>query len=277
VPASTAVGGEPPILVPLLVAERFGNLGKYTMADVLARPFQRGGGYAPWRPSARWTISIVYVSPARRRQRDHPAPDEHRHTVAVALHRGLLAIYIRLGGMLATTWIQIVRPLLLIGDRGYGWSCWPGSLNPIALFGEGVPPSSAGDMLPGPRTESESLNWISLQLALVLGTAGLPHGIPDPVLHRPHDAKTAHVGDGRAIWVIGLVLARRYQCRGRPESGREAITARIPGQPCRLLLANRLGGSVFVAYVSAVFATILAVVSGAVIAASGATSPRLTT
>ncbi len=270
----TAVGGVVTyLLVLLLVAEPLRNLGKYTMADVLASRFNAKGVRSVAALST-VIISIMYMIGqlvgAGAIIQLLIGIDYSVSVIAIGV---LMAIYIGLGGMLATTWIQIVKAVLLISAIVVMVVLVLArfSFNPITLFGE-VSTQFGREMLRPAHGVTETLNWVSFNLALVLGTAGLPH-----ILIRfftVPDAKTARNSATVAIWVIGLVLLT-LPILGYGAAllvGQEAITSANPGGNLAApLLANELGGSVFVAYVSAVaFATILAVVSGLVIAASGA-------
>jgi cation/acetate symporter len=187
----------------------------------------------------------------------------------------LMTIYIVAGGMVATTYIQIIKAFLLVGGTlalsilvlaQYGF-------NPLALFAAVeneigypalVPPESTGLV--------SSLDVISLNLALVLGTAGLPH-ILIRFLTVP-DAKTARSSIIVATWIIGLfyLLTPVLGYGAALLVGQDAIREANPaGNLAAPQLASTLGGPVFFAFISAVaFATIVAVVAGLVVAASSA-------
>ena len=186
-----------------------------------------------------------------------------------------MTVYIVLGGMIATTWIQIVKAVLLIAGAltlsiivlAYY------NFNPVALFNaaesqlgpEAVTPPAPSGLIAG-------LDVISLNIALVLGTAGLPH-ILIRFLTVP-DAKTARSSIVTATWIIGLfyLLTPVLGYGAALFVGREQIAAENPaGNTAAPLLAEALGGPILLAFVAAVaFATIVAVVAGLVIAASSA-------
>ncbi len=270
----TAVGGLVTyLLVLLLVAEPLRNLGKYTMADVLASRFNTKGVRSVAALST-VIVSIMYmIGQLVGAGSIIQLLIGINYTVAVISIGFLMAIYIALGGMLATTWIQIVKAILLISAILIMVVLVLArfDFNPIALFGEVANQIGRGALRPA-HGITESLNWVSFNLALVLGTAGLPH-----ILIRfftVPDAKTARSSATWAIWIIGLILltlpiigygAALLVGQGPIANASEGGNLAAPQ------LAEVLGGSVFLAYVSAVaFATILAVVSGLVIAASGA-------
>jgi len=190
----------------------------------------------------------------------------------------LMLVYVLVGGMKGTTWVQIVKAVLLVLGAGLMtlWVLAKYSFNLSALFGAAVDKSpAAGDKLLAPGlqyglTGVTKLDFISLALALVLGTAGLPH-----VLMRFYtvpDSKEARRSVSWAIWIIGIfylfTLVLGYGAAAIV--GPDAIKA-APGKAnsAAPLLAFELGGEVLLGVISAVaFATILAVVAGLTITAS---------
>ena len=185
--------------------------------------------------------------------------------------------YVLIGGMKGTTWVQIIKALLLIagtavitlmvlGQFGFSFS---------ALFQSAADNSPAGDKLFEPglkygKNLTTKIDFISLSMALVLGTAGLPH-----VLQRFYTvptSKQARKSVEWAIWLIGgfylLTLVVGYGAAALV--GPEAINA-APGKAnsAAPLLAYELGGSVLLGVISGIaFATILAVVAGLTITTS---------
>jgi len=187
----------------------------------------------------------------------------------------LMTVYIVVGGMVATTWIQIIKAVLLIAGTvilsilvlaRYGF-------NPLALFAA-VENDIGSEALvpPPPSTLIAGLDVISLNIALVLGTAGLPH-ILIRFLTVP-DAKTARSSIVTATWIIGLfyLLTPILGYGAALIVGQDAIAnANAAGNLAAPQLAQALGGPIFFAFISAVaFATIVAVVAGLVVAASSA-------
>jgi cation/acetate symporter len=261
------------LLVLLLVAEPLRNLGKYTMADVLTSRFNARGVRSTAALST-VVISIMYmIGQLVGAGAIIQLLLGINYTIAVIVIGVLMAIYITFGGMLATTWIQIVKAVLLISAIILMVLLVLArfNFNPLAFFNEVAAQAGSGALRPA-HGLIEGLNWVSFNLALILGTAGLPH-----ILIRfftVPDAKTARSSAAVAIWVIGLVLlVMPFIGYGAVLLvGRDAIAgAEAGGNLAAPQLAEVLGGPVFFAYVSAVaFATILAVVSGLVIAASSA-------
>src|SRR5918999_546278 len=193
------------LVVLLLVAEPLRNMGKYTLADMLASRFNASSVRSVSALST-ITISMFYM-----------IAQLNGSGALIGLLLGLpywfsvivigilMTVYIVAGGMIATTWIQIIKALLLIAGTltlsilvlaRYGF-------NPLALFAA-VDSKIGGEFLvpPPPSTLVAGLDVISLNIALVLGTAGLPH-ILIRFLTVP-DAKTARSSIVTATWIIGL-------------------------------------------------------------------------
>ena len=263
------------LVVLLLVAEPMRNMGKYTFADMLASRFNN--------PSVRSAaaLSTIVISMF------YMIAQLNGAGALIGLLLGLpywlsvigigilMTIYIVAGGMIATTWIQIIKALLLIAGTltlsilvlaRYGF-------NPLNLF-SAVDSKLGGEFLipPPPTTLVAGLDVISLNIALVLGTAGLPH-ILIRFLTVP-DAKTARSSIVTATWIIGLfyLLTPVLGYGAALIVGQDAIAkANAAGNLAAPQLAEALGGPVFFAFISAVaFATIVAVVAGLVVAASSA-------
>ncbi|MGH3087279.1 MAG: solute symporter family protein [Rubrobacteraceae bacterium] len=263
------------LVVLLLVAEPMRNLGKYTFADMLAARFNRRSVRSSAALST-ITISMFYmvaqlVGAGALVQLLIGIP----YNVSVIVIGILMTIYIVAGGMIATTWIQIIKALLLISGSLVLTIVVLASFNfnPIAVFNEvraevgpeAVIPAAPSGLVPG-------LDVISLNIALVLGTAGLPH-ILIRFLTVP-DAKSARQSIIWATWIIGgfYFLTPIIGYGATLFVGRDAIAEANPaGNLAAPQLAGALGGPVFLGFISAVaFATIVAVVAGLVIAASGA-------
>jgi cation/acetate symporter len=251
------------------------NLGKYTLADMLAARFNKPGVRSAAALST-ITISMFYmIAQLNGAGALIGLLLGFPYWLSVILIGVLMTIYIVAGGMIATTWIQIVKAVLLIsGSVALSLLVLAQySFNPFVLFSAVesdigyqalVPPAPAG-LVP-------SLDVISLNVALVLGTAGLPH-ILIRFLTVP-DAKTARSSIITATWIIGLfyLLTPILGYGAALIVGQDEIKAANPaGNLAAPQLASALGGPVFFAFISAVaFATIVAVVAGLVVAASSA-------
>jgi cation/acetate symporter len=263
------------LVVLLLVAEPLRNLGKYTLADMLTARFNMS------RLRSTAAVSTVTISMFYMIAQLVGAGAIIKLLVLIPYWASvigigvLMTILVVAGGMVATTWIQIIKAvLLIIGSlilvlfvlSNYGF-------NPVGVF-NAVESEIGSTALhpPAPSGLSASLDVISLNIALVLGTAGLPH-ILIRFLTVP-DAKTARTSIVWATWIIGLfyLITPILGYGAALFVGQDAIRAQSPeGNLAAPQLASVLGGPILFAFVSAVaFATIVAVVAGLVIAASSA-------
>jgi cation/acetate symporter len=267
------------LVVLLLVAEPLRNMGKYTLADMLASRFNTSSVRSV---AALSTIAISMFYMIAQLNGSGALVGlllGFPYWLSVIVIGILMTVYIVIGGMVATTWIQIIKAVLLIAGTvtlsvlvlaRYGF-------NPLALFAAVendigrealVPPAPT----PGIEGLWLSLDVISLNIALVLGTAGLPH-ILIRFLTVP-DAKTARSSIVVATWIIGLfyLLTPVLGYGAALIVGQDAISeANAAGNLAAPQLAEVLGGPIFFAFISAVaFATIVAVVAGLVVAASSA-------
>ncbi|MCX6464520.1 MAG: cation acetate symporter [Pseudonocardiales bacterium] len=266
----------------LLVAELLRNTGKYTMGDVLAfRMRQR-----PVRAAAATStlaVSFFYLLAQMAGAGGLVAllldiSDPFGQSVVIAIVGAVMIAYVLIGGMRGTTWVQIIKAVLLIAGAGV-MTVWVLSLygfNLSALLGDAVAKGGeAGQALLAPGKQygvsaTTQLDFLSLGLALVLGTAGLPH-----ILMRFYTVPTAKEARRSvvwAIWLIGLfylftlVLGYGAGALVGPDVIRAAPGAANSAAP---LLAYALGGTFLLGIIAAVaFATILAVVAGLTITAS---------
>lgn len=272
------------VVALLLVAELLRNTGKFTMADVLAfRLKQR-----PVRIAAAISTLVVcffYLLAQMAGAGGLVAlllgiNDRVGQSVVIAVVGALMIIYVLIGGMKGTTWVQIIKAVLLIAGAGV-MTVWVLALNGFnlsTLLDAAVETSGNEAVLaPGLQyglSDITRLDFLSLGLALVLGTAALPH-----VLMRFYTVPTAKEARKSVVWAIWLIgifylftLVLGYGASAL--IGAERIAA-APGGPnsAAPLLAFELGGSVLLGIISAVaFATILAVVAGLTITAAASFS-----
>jgi cation/acetate symporter len=266
----------------LLVAELLRNTGKYTMGDVLAfRMRQR-----PVRAAAATStlaVSFFYLLAQMAGAGGLVAllldvKSRTGQSIVIAVVGVLMIAYVLIGGMRGTTWVQIIKAVLLIVGAGVMtlWVLALSGFNLSALMGDAVNQAgSVGEKLLNPGAQygkngTTRLDFISLGVALVLGTAGLPH-----ILMRFYTvptAKEARKSVVWAIWLIGifylftLVLGYGAGALVGPDTIKKAPGAANSAAP---LLAYQLGGTVLLGLIAAVaFATILAVVAGLTITAS---------
>ncbi len=263
------------LVVLLLVAEPLRNLGKYTLADMLASRFNTSSVRSVAALST-IAISMFYmIAQLNGAGALIGLLLGLPYALSVILIGVLMTIYIVAGGMIATTWIQIVKALLLIAGTlllsifvlaRFGF-------NPLAMFAAVENDLGRAALVPpAPSGLTAGLDVISLNIALVLGTAGLPH-ILIRFLTVP-DAKTARSSIVTATWIIGLfyLMTPVLGYGAALFVGQNAISkANAAGNLAAPQLAEQLGGPIFFAFISAVaFATIVAVVAGLVVAASSA-------
>ncbi|TFJ91894.1 solute symporter family protein [Lentibacillus salicampi] len=263
------------LVVLFLVAEPLRNLGKYTIADMINARFDakkvRGAAAL-----STITISIFYmiaqlVGAGALIQLLFDIP----YSGAVLIVGVMMTIYVLFGGMIATSWVQIVKAVLLMAGMVVisFLVLLHFNFNIGAMFSEVKTATSHGaDYLSPGLKYTDSLGTISLMLALVLGTAGLPH-----ILMRfftVKDAKTARSSVVTATWIIGIfyVLTLFLGFGAAIFVGESTITEANPGgNMAAPLLAEAIGGEFLFAFISAVaFATILAVVAGLVLSGASA-------
>ncbi|MBB2959444.1 cation acetate symporter [Pseudoclavibacter helvolus] len=267
----------------LLVAELMRNTGKFTMADVLSfRLKQR-----PVRVAAALTtlaVCFFYLLAQMAGAGGLVAlllgiTDDIGVAIVVAVVGVLMIIYVLIGGMKGTTWVQIIKAFLLIGGAG-AMTIWvlvingfdlsallQAAVDKAALDGAEDP---AAILAPGLQYGKNPIDFVSLGLALVLGTAGLPH-----VLMRFYTVPTAKEARKSVVWAIWLIggfyvftLVLGYGAAALV--GAPAIKDAPGGvNSAAPLLALELGGPILMGFISAVaFATILAVVTGLAITAA---------
>ena len=264
----------------LLVAELMRNTGKFTMADVLSvRLAQR-----PVRLAAAITTLAVCFFYLLAQMAGAGGlvslllgiTEQIGQSIVVAVVGVLMIVYVLIGGMKGTTWVQIVKAFLLIGGA-IVMTIWVLAINGFSLdtLLESAVQKSATDpqdaiLGPGLQYGANPWDFISLAIALVLGTAGLPH-----VLMRFYTVPTAKEARRSvvwAIWLIGLfyLLTLVLGYGAGAIVGSETIKAAPGGvNSAAPLLAAALGGPVLLGFISAVaFATILAVVAGLTITAA---------
>ncbi len=272
----------------LLVAELLRNTGKFTMADVLSfRLKQRPVRVAA--ATSTLTVSLFYLLAQMAGAGGLVALllDVHGRTaqsIVIAVVGVLMIVYVLVGGMKGTTWVQIIKAVLLIAGAaimtgmvlvkfGLNFSEILGSAQQMVHDATTKGVASRDVLAPGAQygaNTTSKINLLSLGLALVLGTAGLPH-----VLMRFYTVPTAKEARRSVVWAIALIgafylftLALGYGAAAMV--GPDKILAAPGGQNSAApLLAFELGGVILLGVISAVaFATILAVVAGLTITAS---------
>jgi cation/acetate symporter len=270
------------IPVLLLFAERMRNAGKYTMADVLAFRLNARPARVAAATGTLFVVGFYLIAQMIASGAVVEGLTGVNFSVAVVVTGVLMLVYVLFGGMLATTWVQIIKAcLLLTGVLVMTvWTLGKFNFNPVDLINGAVDKSKDGSkyMAPG-LVFTKPLDTISVGLAFALGTAGLPH-----ILMRfftVRDSRAARGSVGWAMFFIGvfylMVSLVGFGCRALLSAGAEK-EAGEGGNLAAPLLAQTLGGGegttggdIFFAVISGIaFATILAVVAGLVISASGA-------
>ncbi len=267
----------------LLVAELLRNSGRYTMADQLAYRMRQ----TPVRSAAATSTIVVSIFYLLAQMVGAGAlvglllgvTDPTVKNLVIVGVGILMVVYVTLGGMKGTTWVQIVKAVLLI----------IGTLlitilvlaqfhfNLSELLGAAAQNSGKGQafLQPGQLYGKDlvgKFDFLSLGLALVLGTAGLPH-----ILIRFYTTPTANAARKSVLWAIGLIgafylmtLVLGFGAAALVNTAKGSQIALTSGNAASPLLAQAvgggegtLGGAVLLAVISAVaFATILAVVAG---------------
>ena len=272
------------LTVLLVVAEPLRNTGKFTMADVVAYRL-RPRPVRAWASLSTLTVSTFYMIAqmvgAGALVSLLLADSGIGYVEAVTGVGILMIVYVVFGGMLATTWVQIVKAVLLMSGTLLL------SVLVLARFGFDLgalfeAASSVGMQVGGETVTRDfmtpglyflppygALDLISLGMALIFGTAGLPH-----ILIRFYtvpDARTARVSVFWAMLLIGAfyIMTTFLGFGAATIVGPDAIAANGGTNMSAPLLAQALAGDAFFAFISAVaFATILAVVAGLTISAS---------
>jgi len=269
------------LLVLLLISEPFRNTGRYTMADVLDLRLKA----APVRAAAAastLTVSLFYLLAQMAGAGALVSlllgvNSSAGQDLVVAVVGILMIFYVLVGGMKGTTWVQIVKATILAAGAAVTtlWVLSRAGFSLSALLHHAAAASPAGTRVLSPGLEYgvstvSKFDFISLAVALVLGTAGLPH-----VLMRLYTVPNAREARRSVVWTIWLV-GLFYLCTlilgfGAMwlVGGKNILAAPGGGDSAVPLLADKLGGTLLFGIVAAVaFATILAVVAGLTITAS---------
>ena len=265
-------------VVLFLIAEPLRNLGKYTFADVVASRLKQ----APVRIAAAIgtlaTVTFYLIAQMVGAGGLIRLMFGLKYETALVIVGAAMLAYVLFGGMIATTWVQIVKAVLLLGGAAllallvlsrFGF-------NPVKLFAAAAAQYGDGVLAPG-RLVAKPLDAISLGMALMFGTAGLPH-----ILMRFYTVPDAQASRTSVFYATGLigffylmtfVLGFGAMVLVGPETIR-AVDA--GGNMAAPLLAETLGGTPFLGFIAAVaFATILAVVAGLTLSGAAALSHDL--
>ena len=265
-------------VVLFLIAEPLRNLGKYTFADVVSFRLRQ----TPVRISAAIgtlaVVSFYLIAQMVGAGNLIKLMFGISYELAVVIVGCVMLAYVLIGGMIATTWVQIVKAVLLLG--GAALLCVltlaQFSFNPAELFAKAADMYGREVLAPGKQV-ANPWDAISLGLALMFGTAGLPH-----ILMRFYTVPDAKAARQSVFWATGLIgvfylMTFILGFGAMVLVGREAIMAVDKGgNMAAPLLAEVLGGTGLLGFIAAVaFATILAVVAGLTLSGAAALSHDL--
>jgi cation/acetate symporter len=276
-------------VITFLMAERLRNLGKFTFADVASYRFAQ----TPTRTfAAIGTLVVVafyLIAQMVGAGQLIKVLFGLEYMYAVVLVGVIMMMYVLFGGMTATTWVQIIKAVMLLGGATFMALAvlFQFGFSPEALFAKAVEVHAKHDAIMAPGALiSDPISAISIGMALMFGTAGLPH-----ILMRFFTVPNAKEARKSVAWAttwIGYFYILTFII------GFGAIVNLIPnpadyyvggeiakglkggGNMAAVHLANAVGGNLFLGFISAVaFATILAVVAGLTLSGASAVSHDL--
>jgi cation/acetate symporter len=271
-------------VILFLIAEPLRNLGKYTFADVVSYRLQQRPIRAFAALSSIMIVLLYLVSQMVAAGNLVELLFGFDYQIAVVLVGVLMVIYVFFGGMLATTWIQIIKAVLLLAGAAFMafmvLARFGFSLNALFSAAIAAHPKHLAIMSPGGLV-ADPVSAVSLGLALIFGTAGLPHilmrfftvgnaqAARRSILHA-----TGIVGVGYAlIIIIGFGTIALVGTNPLYRSGEGIVGG---ANMVAIHLAHAVGGNMFLGFICAVsFSTILAVVAGLTLAGSSAVSHDL--
>jgi cation/acetate symporter len=272
------------LTVLLVIAEPLRNAGKYTMADVLAyrlkpRPVRAMASLSTLTVSTFYMIAQMVGAGALVKLLLAGKVNYNQAVIGVGI---LMIVYVVFGGMLATTWVQIIKAILLMAGTfllsilvmahfHFNFGEFFGAIAHVTYHDAKGAEVTKNFLQPGLRYKLPSgpLDLISLGLALIFGTAGLPHILVR--FYTVPDAKTARHSVVWAMVLIGsfYIMTTFLGFGAATIVGPDFIRTNGGTNMSAPLLAKFLAGDVFFAFISAIaFATILAVVAGLTISAT---------
>jgi cation/acetate symporter len=265
-------------IVTFLVAEPLRNLGKYTFADVVAYRMRQVPVRIASAAGGLTVVAFYLIAQMVGAGSLVTLLFGLSYEVAVVAVGLVMLAYVLFGGMIATTWVQIVKAVLLLGGATalavlvlarFGMS-------PTALFAAAADRYGPSVLAPG-KLVSQPLDTLSLGLALMFGTSGLPH-----ILMRFYTVPDARAARSSVLYATGFI-GLFYLITFVLGFGAAVLVGRDPiravdkgGNMAAPLLAEAVGGTAFLGFISAVaFATILAVVAGLTLSGAAALSHDL--
>ncbi|SDH94362.1 cation acetate symporter [Pseudomonas panipatensis] len=272
-------------IILFLIAERLRNLGKYTFADVASYRLKQRDIRTLSASGSLVVVALYLIAQMVGAGKLIQLLFGLNYHVAVVMVGILMVFYVLFGGMLATTWVQIIKAVLLLSGATFMAIMVLKHVNfdVSALFSEAIKVHPKGEAIMSPGgLVKDPISAFSLGLALMFGTAGLPH-----ILMRfftVSDAKEARKSVFFATGFIGYFYILTFIIGfgaillvSTNPAFKDATGALIGGTNMAAVhLANAVGGSLFLGFISAVaFATILAVVAGLTLAGASAVSHDL--
>ena len=272
-------------IIMFLMAERLRNLGRYSMADVASYRLEAGPVRTMAAVSSLVVVAFYLIAQMVGAGQLIQLLFGLQYAYAVVIVGVLMILYVTFGGMLATTWVQIIKALLLLLGATYmavmALAHFGFSLD--AMFSAAITAHAkhAAILSPGLNFKNP-ISTISLGIALMFGTAGLPH-----ILMRFFTVRDAKAARTSVFWATGFIgyfyiltfiigFAAISMVGSDPAYVLSGGLVRGGGNMVAIHLAHAVGGDVLKGFVSAVaFATILAVVSGLTLAGATAVSHDL--
>lgn len=272
-------------IILFIIAERLRNLGRYTFADVVSYRLNPKPVRTLSAIGSLVVVALYLIAQMVGAGKLIELLFGLNYHIAVVLVGILMVLYVLFGGMLATTWVQIIKAILLLAGASFMAVMVMKAVdfNFNTLFKEAVSVHSKGFSIMSPGgLVSDPISALSLGLALMFGTAGLPHIIMR--FFTVSDAKEARKSVFYATGFIGYFYILTFiigfgailLVSPNPVF-KDAAGALIGGTNMAAVhLADAVGGNFFLGFISAVaFATILAVVAGLTLAGASAVSHDL--
>ena len=272
-------------MILFLIAERLRNLGRYTFADVASYRLKQKPIRTLSACGSLVVVALYLIAQMVGAGKLIQLLFGLNYHVAVVLVGILMVMYVLFGGMLATTWVQIIKAVLLLFGATFMavmvMKTTGFSFNTLFTEAMAVHPKGIAIMQPGGLVK-DPISALSLGLGLMFGTAGLPH-----ILMRFFTVADAKEARKSVFWATGfmgyfyfltfIIGFGAILLVGANPALKDASGALIGGTNMAAVhLANAVGGSTFLGFISAVaFATILAVVAGLTLAGASAVSHDL--
>ncbi|MEM5428076.1 cation acetate symporter [Cupriavidus oxalaticus] len=272
-------------VITFLMAERLRNLGRFTFADVAAYRFKQAPVRAFAASGTLVVVAFYLIAQMVGAGQLIKLLFGLEYWIAVVIVGALMMVYVLFGGMTATTWVQIIKACLLLGGASFMAFMVLAQyhFSPEALFAKAVEVHAKQDSIMSPGNFiKDPISAISFGIALMFGTAGLPH-----VLMRFFTVPNAKEARKSVFWattwigyfyiltfIIGFGAIVLVGTNASFQDGSGKLLGGI--NMAAVHLASAVGGNVFLGFISAVaFATILAVVAGLTLAGASAVSHDL--